>query len=184
MANEYLAMYLQITTELGKPYHTIPIMHFAENMTRLAADIKSNSFYDNAIMLGIAVERIMKQKPFNVSLLFLADPLSYQAIISAAAAEQMKLMTKDLIEKINPPQTAPTIQPPDISTVQIWIGMKNRATPKPKNMVDPNLNFTSNRFLIQFTLSRATFGFLGINNKPYITLTFYNITGQVIITPM
>ncbi|MGA3242091.1 MAG: hypothetical protein ABSG03_38035 [Bryobacteraceae bacterium] len=183
MAQEYLAMYLEITADFGKPSHFIPIMHFAETPARLAQDIRDEAFYTNEVKAGMALERIRNQTPFCISVLFLSTLPAMRTILSGAAKKQLHLMVEDLKPILNPPRTAPTIQNPEIETVQIWLGMKKKTTPYPEDFVTES-NFTSGRFLVQFSDVQVRESVMVIKKQFFVVLTFFRVTGQIFMMPM
>src|SRR5690349_13796828 len=131
MAGDYLAMYLQINLGIGSTTHFIPIMHFAENTTRLAQDIKNGEFFTNEVVVGAAVERIRQQQPFRISVLFWSTLPALHVIMRSSALKQMHLMTEDLKSVLKP--TSSGMVAADIPDVSIRLGMKNRKTPYPKD---------------------------------------------------
>ncbi len=179
MAKDYLAMYLEITTDMGKATHFIPIMHFAENVARLTQDIKDEAFYTNEVRLGMALERIKNQTPFHIAVLFVSTLPAMKTIMSNAALKEMRLMSADLKAILNPPVTAPVIGKPELFTVSIKMGMKNKSTPYPKDFVEMRTNFTTGQFVVQFSDVQVTETPLVINNNIFIALTFHHVTGQI-----
>ncbi len=179
---DYLAMYLTVQTELLKPSHFIPIMHFAESNARLRQDIEDDAFYTNEVRLGMAMERIRNQTPFQISVLFWSTLPATGAILSKSAITQMSLIAEDIKAVLNPPQTAPTIMPPEVYTVSIRLGMKNKTNPYPKDFVKPLKNFNSGRFEIQFSQAKVKSETAFIKNNFFTALKFYHVTGQVFMT--
>ena len=179
---DYVAMYLEIRADLTKPTHFIPIMHFAENTTRLAQDIKNGAFFTNEVVVGEAVERISNQTPFQISVLFTSTLPATKVIMNNAALKQMHLMTEDLKAILNPPSSPPLLMPPEIPTVSIKLGMKNKSTPYPKEFVEDS-NFTGGRFVIQLSDVQVREDVAFIDKNLFVALTFHHVTGQIFMHP-
>lgn len=179
---DYLAMYLQIKTGFNTTTHFIPIMHFAEDPIRLKTDIENNAFYTNEVIMGMAVERIRKQAPFKISVLFNSTLPSTLKIMRSSALKNMGLIAKELTELLKASKSGGTNNAPDIGMVSLKMGMKNKSTPYPKNYVDFDRNFTHGKYLIQFAHSKLRYQMASIGENFFDILTFYNVTGQIFMS--
>lgn len=136
MAEEYLAMYIEVQFNMGQTNNPIvPIRHFASSRPRLGQAVQNGDLFTD-LDAALREWELITNGALEISVLFDSTLPGRKNIIKGQAKKGMAEINVTMALKEHAQSQIPAIQRPDVSGLALFFGMKTAKTPYPRPILD------------------------------------------------